>query len=267
MKKIMHKQEGFTLVELLMAMVFFSFILIFASASYIQINRSYVRGANVKLVQEQTRKVLAEISNSLRESGSGVVTINDNDDNIVTCATGKGISLNSNPDKDLSDYAKECRHRLCIGDKRYAWNQVVRVPNDSEHSWFYFPGAGDIPAGFHPYRPDGITLVPFGVVETSGGNGDCLSSVELLKSTELIDGNRIMVQDIDIEEIIVNGKVVPDTWKITVSLSTIDTTPGDDQDLLYDTYDGEYKALGCHLDSGSQQFCYVETLSTIVTVR
>jgi len=256
MIRIEKRQEGFTLVELLMAMVFFSFILIFASASYIQINRSYVRGANVKLVQEQTRKVVSEITSAIRESRSSGVIVKG-DDSFADCSP-LDTNLNSMIGHPLIDPARSCRHRLCAGQRQFAWNQAVKIPDISEHSWYGFEGE------WYKYRPGPGNSTPFSIVKTSSssiGEEGCLNGVDFNKATDLIDSSRLMVQDIDIEEI------VPDTWRVTVSLSTIDTTPGDNQDLKYEEVDGEYKALGCYVDSGSQQFCYVETLSTIVTVR
>lgn len=258
-----NNQNGFTIVELLMAMVFFSFILVFATASYIQINRSFVRGSNVKLVQEETRKVISEISSALKEGGSSGITVIDEDDANVCTPGGEPV----NPPNYIDPIpAPQCRHRICVGDTAFAWNQAVLVPDESEHGWYQYDNTSTWLA-YHPLNGS----EPFSVVRT-GASADCSANVAFLDSTAMVDGNRIMVQDIDVYPI---NPAVPDTYMVRVSLSTRDDDPGDNEDLNYQSLPSdsqgagvqEYKAQECFIDSGSQEFCYVETLSTIVTIR
>ena len=50
-----HSQSGFTMVELLLAMAFFSFILVFFSFGFIQVNRTFQKGVTIKRVTETGR--------------------------------------------------------------------------------------------------------------------------------------------------------------------------------------------------------------------
>lgn len=59
-------KAGFTLVELLLAMAFFSFILLFVTTGFIMVNRAYNKGLTVKLVQDEGRRVIEDISRSIR---------------------------------------------------------------------------------------------------------------------------------------------------------------------------------------------------------
>jgi prepilin-type N-terminal cleavage/methylation domain-containing protein len=94
----MRRQNGFTIIELLLAMAFFSFILMLVVAGFIQINRSYTRGLTVKQVQNSARSVIDEISSAIRDAEPGDVL---------------PASSATNPP-----------FRLCIGGIRYAWNQA-----------------------------------------------------------------------------------------------------------------------------------------------
>lgn len=82
MKKIDNK--GFTLVELLLAMAFFSFILLFITTGFIVVNRAYNKGITVKLIQDEARSTMEKLvrevrsANTVTEDASvpGCITIN-----------------------------------------------------------------------------------------------------------------------------------------------------------------------------------------------
>lgn len=61
-----NKSAGFTIVELLLAMAFFSFILLFVTTGFIIVNRAYTKGITVKLIQDEGRKVTEDLSRKLR---------------------------------------------------------------------------------------------------------------------------------------------------------------------------------------------------------
>ncbi len=63
-------RRGFTLVELLLAMAFFSFILLFATTGFIIVNRSYNKGLTVKLVQDEARSTMERFSREIRSVSS-----------------------------------------------------------------------------------------------------------------------------------------------------------------------------------------------------
>ncbi len=74
------KEKGFTLVELLLAMALFSFILLFATTGFIIINRAYNKGLTVKLVQDEGRKLVEELTREIRvSSAEGIDTVSKPD--------------------------------------------------------------------------------------------------------------------------------------------------------------------------------------------
>ena len=67
-----HKsQRGFTIVELLMAMALFSFVLILASVAFVQINRMFHKSNTVAEVQQTARTIIDDVSRAVRVSASG----------------------------------------------------------------------------------------------------------------------------------------------------------------------------------------------------
>ena len=103
MKRLLrnHHQSGFTIVELLLALTFFSFILLFATAGFIQINRSYNKGLTVKQMNETGRLVLEDITRAIRATPSGDVQI-------LPAVDAPNVAI----------------RRLCAGSTRFGWNEV-----------------------------------------------------------------------------------------------------------------------------------------------
>ncbi len=64
------KTAGFTLVELLIAMAFFGFILIFMTTGFIIVNRAYNKGITVKLIQDEGRKLVEELTREIRATSA-----------------------------------------------------------------------------------------------------------------------------------------------------------------------------------------------------
>lgn len=64
-------QAGFTLVELLIAIAMFSFVLLLVATTFIQINRAYTGGITTKRVHEETRLALNAITTDFRTASSG----------------------------------------------------------------------------------------------------------------------------------------------------------------------------------------------------
>ncbi len=106
--------KGFTIIEILLALAFFAFILGFIVAGFVFVSRSYTSGIIVKEVQENARLLLDDITRELRVANDA--------DGIVFCSefTNDACTAAGAPDVN----------RLCIGDDlRYGWN--VSDPNSS----------------------------------------------------------------------------------------------------------------------------------------
>ncbi len=89
------KQNGFTLIELMLAMVFVAFILVFISLTLVQMFRTYDKGNSMKQVNQAGRSVVEDISQAVRSQLPA---------NINTNAVGVGV--------------------LCIDSVMYVWNPL-----------------------------------------------------------------------------------------------------------------------------------------------
>lgn len=86
-------QDGFTLVELLLALTFVSFILLFIVFAMLQVMGNYNKGLAIKEINQTSRTIVEEMSRVARFSS--INTIN-------TSATARG--------------------RICFGSVSYVWN-------------------------------------------------------------------------------------------------------------------------------------------------
>lgn len=88
-------KQGFTIIELMLAMTFLSFVLVFMALTIVQMMRTYDKGLTVKQVNQAGRTVTDDIAKAMRgEQPGGIVVAN--------VANG----------------------RLCIGNVMYVWNPV-----------------------------------------------------------------------------------------------------------------------------------------------
>lgn len=86
-------QKGFTLIELMIALAFVAFILIFAVTTIIQVMQTYNKGLSVKQINQAARTTLEDMSRYLHNADPGAVNVN---------------ALSSN--------------RVCFGGISYVWN-------------------------------------------------------------------------------------------------------------------------------------------------
>ena len=90
------EQKGFTIVELLISLAVFSFVMVTIIIAFTQIFASYNTAIYRKTVNDNARNLMSDITAVLRTSSQG--------SSIVTSDTGNG--------------------RLCIGGTSYVWNAV-----------------------------------------------------------------------------------------------------------------------------------------------
>lgn len=72
--KISHRQAGFTIVELLIATLVFSTVVLVITFGIIQFSRSYYRGSTTTNLQNATRNVIDAVSQAIQFSGSDVTS-------------------------------------------------------------------------------------------------------------------------------------------------------------------------------------------------
>lgn len=82
------KNDGFTLIELMLSLTFISFILLFMVAAILQLTRLYVKGSAIRQINQTGRQVIEDVAASIRTGTEPTVT----------------------------------HKRLCVGNTTYAWN-------------------------------------------------------------------------------------------------------------------------------------------------
>lgn len=98
-------QNGFTLIELMIALAFVGFILIFAVTTIVQVMQTYNKGLSVKQINQAGRTTLEDISRYLRTADPGAVNIS---------------AVGSN--------------RACFGGVSYVWN-LYNTPSASANKY------------------------------------------------------------------------------------------------------------------------------------
>lgn len=73
-KKVRNQQEGFTLVELMLAMSLFITVMVVATAGFVGMNRTFTKGVVRKQLSEGVQRTSEELTRSLRSGGELVAT-------------------------------------------------------------------------------------------------------------------------------------------------------------------------------------------------
>lgn len=107
------KQNGFTLIELMLAMGFVSMLLIAITMTVIQIGNIYNRGLTIKEVSQAGSLLSSELQHSLSESAP--FDTNVNGEHYI----------------EQSDSGKLIGGRLCIGQYSYIWNSGATISNNT----------------------------------------------------------------------------------------------------------------------------------------
>lgn len=106
------RSAGFTIMELMIATVVFSVVLLLVTAGILQISRVYYKGITESTTQNTARNIIDTISQGIQFSGSEVE-----------------LTTGTDPGKDYS---------FCIGNKQYTYrlgSQVMNNPSSSDQSW------------------------------------------------------------------------------------------------------------------------------------
>jgi prepilin-type N-terminal cleavage/methylation domain-containing protein len=115
-----HK-NGFTIIELLVATVVFSLILIVATAAIIQVGRMYYRGITYARTQEVVRNTTEEIAQAIQFS-TQPIKVPNYPSGVVNYGPIIDVNLNG---------AGEDTFYFCVGPKRYSFAVDRMLVNDS----------------------------------------------------------------------------------------------------------------------------------------
>lgn len=161
-------KNGFTLIELMLAMTFISVLLVAIAMTTIQIGGIYNKGITLREVDQAGRAVSEELQRSIASATPFDVTPKKDD----------------SPETATSKYVvRDGGGRLCLGNYTYAWNYGKALAG----------GAG-APAIFNEY--DNNTPVRFVKVSDASGSlcADPTKSIPRANATEMLSsGDRDLV--------------------------------------------------------------------------
>lgn len=120
MKPSDRTEQGFTIVELMIAMTVFSFILVMVTVSFVQIGRLFYKGVTVARTQEATRGIISNLTGNLQFQSNAIVCEN-------TAGSACGSTL---PAEGV----------LCVGNTHYFYR--VEPPKSEA------PDTGTIPPSY-----------------------------------------------------------------------------------------------------------------------
>lgn len=127
MNHVVKKSQGFTLIELMLAMGFVSALLLAIAMTIIQIGAIYNQGTTLREINQASR----DISEDLRRSISSAGTINIAEDYVLTPNDTNAVG-----------------GRLCLGNYTYIWNYAKAIdanPNDTNLTKYGTPPTGEMP--------------------------------------------------------------------------------------------------------------------------
>ena len=227
-------EQGFTLVELMIALSIFSTILVISTLLLSQIGRLYTKGVNQAAVQNATRNISSDISTTLQFSGDEPIGClpNPNAPTDTVCYTANSdAATHPNPKLfgSLSVYA------YCIGKTRYSYVMNHKL---------------DVTAAKHILWKDTMS---------DAGSCDPLDLSQSVPTGSSTDGYELAPKNTRLTRF----KVVPGSSG-TDKYYTVDVwmAYGDD-DLVDVGADGHPMCKG---DKGTE-FCATSVLTTVVTRR
>ncbi len=251
--------RGFTIVELMIATVVFSLVMVICLVGMVQVSRAYYKGITISKTQEAGRFLMDEISSTIQFSGSSINP--NNDGTVVAMPVNVGFPSNSfvnNGVTDPSVFNDGGFGVFCAGNKKYSYaldKKVVSTddeiaPISSEKSAYYSLISEDAECltVMLPTNVFGSNAVLTGV------NAKSLLS-ENMRLTKF-SVTRIIPDD-SMGDTINSGSQI---WKIDISIAY-----GDD-DLIQYFDDSGNNRVTCRPDTGSE-FCAIVELSKIVTRR
>lgn len=204
------KQNGFTLIELILSMGFVSALLIAIALTVIQIGNTYTRGLTLKEVDQAGRSLSAELqrvvsqSATFNVSGTGSVFIDE---------TWGG--------------------RLCVGQYSYVWNYGETINDTSPSAIKNFYAS---PATYIDIRFVRVTDAP-GLMCKVDPATSLLPNVPIDQSVELLGaGDRsLALHDFAINSIMADSRTSQQLYKISFIIGT-------NEQALIDTANNNCKA-------------------------
>ncbi len=160
------RHQGFTIIELMLAMTFIAFLLLAIAMTIIQVGSIYNKGTTFKDVDQTSRDINDDLKRTINAAGS------------ITLATDYVLTPNA---------AAAVGGRLCLGSYSYIWNYEKGIAaNNPSVAKYQNP-----PVGSAPTDPIRLVKVPDSAKVYCAKNGANLvnkdiRSADVLKSQELL---------------------------------------------------------------------------------
>lgn len=198
-----HKQasRGFTIVELMIAMMFISLLLLAIAAVVMQVAAIYNKGVTMKSVNQAGRQIVTDMKRSVGES-----QVFDTTDAFKPHDHYSGSQ--TMPDYDSG--------RFCTGLYSYIWNVGKYVDPR---------GQDDAPVVVNKYA-DSDRQIRFVKVKDNGGSycdGDGTEPIQQSGATELLSEGDLAVQDFTLKPLTTNMATGMAMYAISITISNADT--------------------------------------------
>lgn len=224
-------KKGFTIIELMVATMVFSIILVIALTAIVQVSRAYYKGVTRSRTQETARNLMNEISQSIQLSGSDISISNPSNPGpniaINSRATGVGV--------------------FCAGNKQYTYaidRKVAETTDESQKNVNNAVISQDVPCV--------SSLTPANLDNALTG------------SQRGVLGENMRLTKFNVERVNPSSPAIvigtAELWRVTISLAY------GDQDLLDYVDDSGANRVVCKAQIGAE-FCSIVELSTIVARR
>jgi len=191
------KRNGFTLIELMLAMTFLSILLIAIATVTMQITHLYDKGQTIKSINQSGREVIASVRRDARTMG----TLSQR---FVSPTSGNGLG------------------RLCLGSISYVWNSAADL-NDPTAGVKYIKSNGT----------NGARIVMARVQDAGGAYCRDVSNTDVFESesTEMLkgDGKDLAIYNVDWQLLSPAGSI-PQLYMLRFTLGTNDAETVDTAD-------------------------------------
>jgi prepilin-type N-terminal cleavage/methylation domain-containing protein len=227
--------NGFTIVELMIATVIFSLIMVLCLTGMVQVSRAYYKGITHSRTQEAARLLMDEISQTIKLSGSNISFQNP-------VSTGPQITEGKTADGS---------GLFCAGNKLYTYALDRKVVSGSSNETIKEIKNAIISEDAS--CPDGIVMTPAQLAKLN-------SQVSGTQRSILGENMRLTKFSILKMDPVANTKEGADLWKIEISIAY------GDRDLIDYVDDSGAARVICNPGTGTE-FCSIVELSTIVSRR
>ena len=236
-KRAMNEESGFTIIELLIATVVFSLVMLILTYGILQISRTYYKGVTSANTQNTARDVIDNISQAIQFSGQGT-----------------GFAAIPSTNGSLG---------FCIGNQRYSYlpgYQLLNGTVDTTANQTNYAFVVDTPASCNPISSSAQDLVGItkGTVMLAPGSKELMGLHMRLADLMLPASVSDNLYNIHIRVVYGDNDLLCSETAVASSCSSTTTMPSG----------GDYAEtdLSCKGQAGDQ-FCAVSDLNTIVQKR